>query len=87
MPLIARPTILNDGARGYSPLSRLLELEGLAGGIQAKLALWRSLRELATGDPRLDEAELDRLILRAESQLDRLVTTHARAAQRALLEP
>ena len=75
---------LNDRFRGYSPLSRLLELEALAGGIQAKLSLWRSLRQLAAVDGRLQAAELDDLIARAESQLDRLATTHARAGRLAL---
>ncbi len=75
---------LNDRLRGYSPLSRLLELEALTGGVHAKLSLWRSLRELATADARLEQAELDRLIARAESQLDRLASIHARAARLAL---
>ena len=74
----------NDRTPGYSPLSRLIELEGLAGGIQAKLGLWRSLRELATTDGRLEQAELERLIGRAESQLERLAPMHARAARLAL---
>jgi hypothetical protein len=72
---------------GYSPLSRLLELEGLSGGIRAKLDLWRALQEIAPGDPRLDDSQLDRLIGRAESQLHRLASTHARAADLALGHP
>ena len=32
----------NGQVRGYSPLSRLLELETLSVGISGKLALWRS---------------------------------------------
>lgn len=74
----------NDGGDDYSPLSRLLEMEGLAGGVQAKLLLWRSLRELAPTDPRLEAGELDLLIARAESQLGRLTEMHARAARLAL---
>ena len=35
---------LNGRVTGYSDLSRLLELEGLAAGIEAKGCLWRSLR-------------------------------------------
>jgi hypothetical protein len=33
----------NGRVFGYSPLSRLLELEGLGSGIRAKRALWRAL--------------------------------------------
>ena len=78
---------LNDGSRNYSPLSRLLELEALAGGIQAKLSLWRSLRQLAAVDGRLEAAELDHLIARAELQLDRVAMAHARAGRLALTSP
>ena len=71
---------LNGQRVGYSPLSRLLELEGLSGGVHAKLDLWRALREIAPGEPRLEEQQLDGLIGRAESQLERLASLHARAA-------
>ena len=37
---------LNGRLRGYSPLSRLLELEGLLIGITGKMALWKTLAEL-----------------------------------------
>jgi len=37
---------LNGQLRGYSPLSRLLELEGLAMGLSGQLGLWRSMLEL-----------------------------------------
>ncbi len=37
---------LNGQLRGYSPLSRLLELEGLLIGITGKVALWKTLSEL-----------------------------------------
>lgn len=55
----------------YSPLSRLLELEGLAAGIEGKLALWLAL----------DEAELAE---RAREQRARL-EPHRRAAAREAL--
>jgi hypothetical protein len=74
----------NGQLRGYSPLSRLVELEGLAGGVQAKLALWRALREIAAREPLLDAERLDQLVARAESQLDDLVGLQARAAKLAL---
>ena len=37
----------NAQLRGYSPLSPLVELEGLLIGIQGKLAMWRLLAEVA----------------------------------------
>jgi hypothetical protein len=59
---------LNGQLRGYSPLSRLVELEGLALGVTGKLAGWKALRLLADGEPALDAAALERLIERAERQ-------------------
>lgn len=37
---------LNGRLRGYSPLSRVLELEGLLFGITGKMALWETLADL-----------------------------------------
>jgi hypothetical protein len=62
----------NGQLLGYSPLSRLEELEGLALGVLGKLALWEALRELADRDPILGEVDLERLFERAESQVARL---------------
>jgi hypothetical protein len=59
---------LNGQLRGYSPLSRLVELEGLALGVTGKLAGWKALRLLADGEPALDAAALEVLIERAERQ-------------------
>lgn len=78
---------LNDRLVGYSPLSRLLELEGLSGGVRAKLDLWRALRAIAPEKPQLDQGRLDQLVGRAESQLERLASMHARAAALALVQP
>lgn len=73
---------LNGSLTGYSDLSRLLELEGLHAGVDAKLRLWRSLRQVASAHPELDPAALDRLIARAESQLQRLEPHRLDAASR-----
>ena len=62
---------LNGQVSGYSPLSRVLELEGLTIGIQGKLSLWRNLRATGVGD-RVSDVDLDRLAARAESQLRRV---------------
>lgn len=72
----------NARLRRYSPLSRVLELEGLASGVLAKRALWTSLREagvqLAAG-----AGELDRRSERATNQIRRISEHHRRAASEA----
>jgi hypothetical protein len=75
---------LNGRLRGYSPLSRLVEIEGLAVGVRAKGAPQRALRTVADRHPGLDAAGLDRLIARADDQHTRLVELHRRAAAIAL---
>jgi hypothetical protein len=74
----------NGSLVGYSPVSRLLELEALVAGVTGKLALWRALKELAPRDGRLDEAQLDRLAERAQRQLTALRIQQRRAARAAL---
>jgi hypothetical protein len=61
----------------YSPLSRLVELEGLRAGIEAKLSLWRAVEAAGVAD-------VERLIARAEEQRDRLEPHRLAAAQTAL---
>jgi hypothetical protein len=61
---------LNGRLLGYSPLSRVLELEALALGLQGQLAMWRTLLELAAGEHRLDVSELEALIVRVQAQLE-----------------
>jgi hypothetical protein len=75
---------LNGQITGYSPLSRLVELEGLTLGVEGKLRLWRSLLELAPLDSRLDEARLDELARRADRQRRTLERLRRRAAGEAL---
>lgn len=67
----------------YSPLSRVLELEGLIGGIDAKRGLWVSLRCAVADRPELDSEVLDDLVARATSQHERLRNEHRRAAAAA----
>jgi hypothetical protein len=73
---------LNGRLTSYSPLSRVLELEGLISGVNGKHALWQALRDLADHDSRLDAEQLAGLIERAESQISRL-RRHQRAAAAA----
>ena len=73
----------NGQLTGYSPLSRVLEIEGLRGGVQAKLSLWQGLREVAAQYEQLDEADLDALCERAQSQLEGLREQHRLAVREA----
>ena len=75
---------LNGQLTGYSPLSRLIELEGLAVGVTGKLALWENLRELAASEPALAGFDFDELAERARAQLDRLHRERLKAARLAL---
>ena len=76
----------NEQLSGYSPLSRVLEIEGLRGGVQAKLGLWDALAELAPHDDRLDPAEIADLQASAEQQLAGLREQHGKAAREAFVE-
>jgi hypothetical protein len=68
----------------YSPLSRLLELDGLMLGVTAKLGLWRALERVAGEVGGLDGFDFPALQARAKGQLDRLDQLHLRAAAEAL---
>ena len=64
----------------FSPLSRVVEIEGLITGVSGKLSLWRALLEIVPNEPRLDEDSLTRLAERAEDQLLRLHALRGAAA-------
>jgi hypothetical protein len=72
----------NGRLRGYSPLSRLAELEMLQVGIAAKRRLWLAL-DRAQLD-RLGSLDLPGLAERAAEQLRRTGALHLLAAERAL---
>ena len=74
---------LNGRLRGYSPLSRVLELEALILGIEGKKSLWLNLRDGAALAEHLDGVDLDRLIERAEGQQAALAEHRAGAARLA----
>jgi hypothetical protein len=65
----------NGHVATYSPLSRLVELEGLAAGIEAKRSLWVALQAAGAED-------VDELIARAREQRDRLEPHRLEAARR-----
>jgi hypothetical protein len=75
---------MNGRLLGYSPLSRLVELEGLTIGVRGKLSMWESLKTVADRDPVLAEFELDTLIRRAKAQLQSLTRERLAAAELAL---
>jgi hypothetical protein len=75
---------LNGQITGYSPLSRLVELEGLATGIEAKRSLWLALAQIRDQEPQLLELDLDALAERARSQRERLEPHRLAAAAAAL---
>jgi hypothetical protein len=68
----------NNRLFGYSPLSRVVELEGLTLGVEGKRGLWQVLRNLQ--DPRLAEFDFDALLERARAQRDGLEERRLAAA-------
>ncbi|HEX7094303.1 MAG TPA: hypothetical protein VF183_00370 [Acidimicrobiales bacterium] len=74
----------NGQLRGYSPLSRLLEIESLIAGIEAKRSLWRSLQFAER--PELTEFDFRALEERAVRQRDQLAEHHRAAARLAFTE-
>ena len=74
---------LNGQLTGYSPLSRVVELEGLLTGITGKWGLWVALLQIAPEEPRLDAALLERLRDRAEAQRATVEELREKAAREA----
>lgn len=73
---------LNGSLLEYSPLSRLIEIEGLYLGVTGKLALWENLKA-SLGD-RVGDVDLAALAERATSQRTRLADLRTQAAAEAL---
>jgi hypothetical protein len=71
----------NNRLFGYSPLSRVIELEALALGVEGKRSLWQALGDL--DDPRLAEFDFDALVERAAAQRAGLEERRRAAAQTA----
>ena len=74
----------NERIFGRSPLSDVLELEGLIAGVSGKLQLWRALQIAAERDSRLTRFDFAALATQAEEQRARLEDLHRDAAGRAL---
>jgi hypothetical protein len=72
----------NGRLLGRSPLSDVVELEGLRMGVEGKEAGWRTLRILAECDDRLDPTRLEALMVRARGQAETLEELRGRAVAR-----
>jgi hypothetical protein len=75
---------LNGQLLGYSPLSRLVELEALMLGISGKLAMWHALRPWLGNDPRIQGIDLEELTERAKQQRATVESLRRRASVEAL---
>lgn len=76
----------NGRLTGYSPLSRVIEVEGLALGVRGKLAGWQTLDRLQPRLTPLQRFDLDLLQRRAMSQLEQLEAHRLDAATTAFLD-
>lgn len=74
---------LNGQLLGYSPLSRLVELEGLSAGVETKLNLWRSLQASLPDSSVPAGLDLEQLATRAETQRRELEQHRQEAAREA----
>ncbi|NHN54655.1 hypothetical protein G9U51_02520 [Calidifontibacter sp. DB0510] len=70
----------NGSLTRRTALTDLVELEALVMAVRSKRQGWLAMLGFAERDDRFDEAELRRLIDRADEQVDRLDALHARAA-------
>lgn len=75
---------LHEKITGDPDLSRVLELETLIMGVNAKLRLWHSLQASIGSDARLAGVDLGALVRRAHDQLAGLDDHHRESAALAL---
>jgi hypothetical protein len=76
---------LNGQLTGYSPLSRVLELEALVSAVSGKAQLWRALGQLDA--PELGDTDWDELVKMADRQRSNLKRHHQEAIPEAFAEP
>jgi hypothetical protein len=76
---------LNGQIRGYSPLSRLVELEALSVGVAGKLALWEALLTVPQLGERLSGYDLNDLAERARQQRAAIEDCRLGAARQAFV--
>lgn len=76
----------NDQLTGYSPLSRLVELEGLLFMLEGFRVLWRTLAVVAEDDDRIDDYDFDERARRVQRRQHRLDAFRERAVRIAFLD-
>ena len=72
---------LNGRLMEYSPLSRVLELEGLYLSVTSKLRLWQALGAIEGRDERIAAFDFSRMQERARDQARRVGDLHDRAVR------
>lgn len=77
---------LNGRLLEYSPLSRVIEFEGLIAGSHARKNLWRTLAALAPEEPRIADIDYVHLVQRVDEQLAELERLHEQAIRAMLAE-
>ncbi len=78
---------MNGRIVGYSPLSRLEELEGLRLGIEGKRSLWSNLSEVRSELEAWEDVDFASLIARAEGQIELLEKHRVETVRRAFFQP
>jgi len=75
---------LNGQLVGYSPLSRLVEIEALVLGVRGKLAMWEALGAAPVAVPKRAGVDLEALARRAQAQSTGLESRHVEVAREVL---
>jgi hypothetical protein len=78
---------LNGHLLTRSPLSTVIEMESMRLGVEGKAAGWRTLRALAEPNHRLNHDEIDRLIDRANRQIETLENLRVDAVAKVFADP
>jgi hypothetical protein len=78
---------LNGRVRGYSPLSRVVELEGLALLLLGQRQMWETLAQVLAGDPRTVGFDAAARAAHVDDALARVAELHRRASALAFPPP
>ncbi len=76
---------LNGQLTGYSPLSRLIELEALKLGVDGRMSLWATMASIGREDDRLAGVDFEQLATRAEKNLAEIEELRLEAAKGAFV--
>lgn len=77
---------LNGRVVSYSPLSRVVELEGLKLATELEIEQWRALAVARQSDERLGAVDFEALVEHASQRLDQLDTLHRQACEAAFVD-